>query len=350
MMRRSELKRLLCKLKSWLQTILRVQNLAKAPFILSSTISIMTLYLLYPESYNVTWKGRAYYIFFLWLVSLEVALNWGKIKAKVNALKSKRFLASAIAAFLPIIYVLTVDLFEIDRVIIDSFPKYYGMSFWAENMPLAIEYIVLAALFSLTAALTYGVEGLRHFMLPISLLSAIGLIFLVDNFYPYGEFTPFQILAPATTMLASEILSLMGYKAEVRGQSYGTIVMKVWSDGDEASFGIAWPCSGVESLIIYSVLTALFLKDSLFSRKQKILYFLIGAIITYIVNALRIARIFIIAVEYGVNSPEVRRFHDYYGPLYSVTWIVSYQLIAVITQFLLEKIKSKDDRDEKFYK
>jgi len=336
------LKKLLYKLKSWLQTILQPQNLAKAPFILSSTMSIMTLYFLHPESYNVTWKGRAYYIFFLWLVFLEVVLNWGKIKAKVNALKSKRFLASAIAAFLPIIYILIIDFLGIGKIIIDSFPKYYGMSFWAESMPLAIEYIVLAALFSLTAALTYGVEGLRHFTLSISLLSAIGLIFLVDNFYPYGEFTPFQILAPATTMLASEILSLMGYRAEVKGQSYGAVVMKVWRDGDKASFGIAWPCSGVESLIIYSVVTALFLKDSSFSRKQKILYFLVGAIITYIINALRIAKIFIIAVEYGVTSPEVRRFHDYYGPLCSVTWIAAYQLIMVITQLLLEKMRSKN--------
>ncbi|MBS7606445.1 MAG: exosortase/archaeosortase family protein [Candidatus Bathyarchaeia archaeon] len=334
------MKRLFRKLKSYLQIILQVQNLARSLFALSSTISVMMLYFLYPESYNITWKGRAYYIFFLWLALLENALNWGKINVKIDALKSKRFLASAIVAFLPITYILIVDFFEVDKIIIDSFPKRYGMSIWAESMPLTIEYIILAALFSLTVILAYGKRGLRYLALPISLSWAIGTIFLIDNLYPFGEFTPFQMIVPATSMLASSILSLIGYNTELRGQIYGATTLRVWSNKGEATFGIAWPCSGVEGLILYSVVTALFLRDSKFSQRQKILCFLVGAAITYFINALRIAMIFIIAIEYGVASPEVQRFHGYYGPLFSVMWILAYQLI-IAAQSLWNERRTK---------
>lgn len=320
---------------------MRLSNLMKVLPIISFTASFLTLYFLYPESYEVTWKGRAYYIFFLWLVLLELILNWRRIDIKVHKVKSKHFLMLAAAAFSPIIYVLFASLSGLNAVIIGFFPKHYGMSIWAESMPLTVEYVVLAALFLLMTALAYEISGLRYFMLPISLLWVIGLVFLVDNLYPYGEFTPFQMFVPTTAMLASNILSSMGYKTELIGQSYGITVLRVCSNGNEVSFGIAWPCSGIDSLIIYSVVTALFLEDSVFSRKWKVALFLAGMIITYFINALRIAIIFIIAIEHGISSLEVQRFHSYYGPLYSIIWIIIYQLIIVIAQLLWGR-KPKD--------
>jgi len=43
----------------------------------------------------------------------------------------------------------------------------------------------------------------------------------------------------------------------------------------------------------------------------------------------------------GINGGDVWRFHDYYGSLYSITWIVAYPLIIIAIQTLLIKLKRK---------
>jgi len=331
----------LVKIRSKSQIVKRLPNLIKASLILSFAVALITLYFLYPESYERTWKGRIYYIFFLWLSSLKLALNWENIPIKIQKAMSRRFMALTILAFLPASYVLIANFSGLNILIMNLSPKHYGLDWWSIFMPLTIEYLIFTALSLLMAILAYGVRGLRHFLLPITFLGIVGLIFLTDNLYPFGEFTPFQILVPTTATLASNILNLMGYETELKGQIYKTPVLKVWNEKGEASFGIAWPCSGIDSLIIYSIITMLFLEDSDTPLKYKIAYFLIGAVITYFINALRISEIFIIAINYGVTSLEVQRFHDYYGPLYSIVWIIAYQLMIVGMQSIRRKL-SKD--------
>ena len=169
------------------------------------------------------------------------------------------------------------------------------------------------------------------------MLGIAGSIFLIENLYPFGEFSPFQMLVPTTITLANSLLTLMGYQTELSGQTYKTPVLKVRSERGEASFGIAWPCSGIDSLIIYSSVTILLLENDDSSLKHKVVYFLAGAMVTYFINVLRIVKIFTIAIEFGVTSLEVQRFHDYYGPLYSIAWIIMYQLIIVGSRSLWRK-------------
>ena len=38
----------------------------------------------------------------------------------------------------------------------------------------------------------------------------MGIIYTIDNVFPNGEFTPFQMLVPTTASLASKILNWMG--------------------------------------------------------------------------------------------------------------------------------------------
>lgn len=328
-------------LKVKISRIMRASNLVKIVFVLSFAASFLILYLLYPESYERTWKGRIYYLFFLWLASLELILNWEKINVKVCELKSKRFIILIIAALLPTTYVLVASFSGLNTAIMELSPKHYGLDWWSKFMPLTIEYIVFTTLSLLIVILTYGIEGLRYFALPLSLLGATGSIFLIDNLYPFGEFTPFQMLVPTTVTLANSLLTMMGYQTELSGQTYKTPVLKVRSETGEASFGIAWPCSGIDGLIVYSVITVLFLENNDSSLKRKIAYFLVGAVVTYFINVLRIVEIFVIAVKYGVTSLEVQRFHDYYGPLWSIAWIITYQMVIIGAQFLYRKVSLK---------
>lgn len=334
-------------------TIIQIR-LFKVLFVVSFAISFLILWLLYPSSYEETWKGRAYYLFFLWLASLELYMNWEEIPLKIRDVKSGRLIALFIVASLPTVYVLVANFSGLNMLIMEASPKHYGLDWWSRTMPLTVEYFVFTILSLIMALSAYGIKGLRHFLLPITLMGILGSIYLIDNLYPFGEFTPFQILVPSTAILASNLLTLMGYRVSLGGQSYKTPVLRVWSERGEAAFGIAWPCSGIDSLIIYSVITVLFLKDEDFSWRQKVAYFLIGAVITYLINALRIVRIFMLAVEYGVTSSEVQRFHNYYGPLYSMVWITAYQLIIVGVQFSSKRKMSRrqvrtHNLDEKSY-
>ncbi|HLN44159.1 MAG TPA: hypothetical protein VK209_00460 [Candidatus Sulfotelmatobacter sp.] len=47
---------------------------------------------------------------------------------------------------------------------------------------------------------------MKNSSIPVVLSTLVGVIFLIDNVYPNGEFTPFQFLVPTTTILVSSIL------------------------------------------------------------------------------------------------------------------------------------------------
>jgi thaumarchaeosortase len=325
------------------------QILVKLSPILSFVVPVLILYLLYPNTFEATWKGRTYYLFFLWLASLEIILGWEETQTtKVDRLRSVRTFAFVIALLLPTIYVLIANFLGLNPALVDL-AKQSGMgSWWAECMPLSIEYLVFGVIFAAINLIEYGKEGLVGFAISALLLFAIGALYIIDNFYPYGQLTPLQFLVLPTTILAANVLNLMGYQTIMTittSPELGWLpTLTAWDPKNpltRAGFGIGWPCAGVESLIIYTVTILLFLKKSTIPLKQKIIYFMIGAVITYFINILRIVTIFLIGMNYGVRSAELFRFHDFYGQLYSITWIISYPLIIIGSRVLWGKIRER---------
>jgi thaumarchaeosortase len=321
------------------------QILVKLSPVFSFVVPFLILYLLYPDSFEATWKGRTYYLFFLWLVSLEIILGWEEIQtSKVDKPRSTRTLAFVISLLLPTIYVLIANFLGLNPALVDWAKQSDMGSPWAEFMPLSIEYLVFGVIFAVISLIEYGKEGLGDFSISTLLLFAVGAIYLIDNFYPYGRFTPFQFLVLPTTILAANALNLMGYQTTITittNPKHGWMpYLSAWDPKNpftHAAYGIAWPCAGVESLMIYTVTIFLFLKKSTIPLKQKIIYFVIGAIVTYFINILRIVTIFVIAA----NGGDIGTFHNYYGQLYSITWIISYPLIIIGSRILWRKIRSR---------
>jgi len=293
----------------------------------------------YLNTFEMTWKGRTFYIFFLWLASLEMILTWEKLQpSKFNKLISIRTFAFILALLLPTIYVVTSNYCGLNVAIVDwAWQNKIAQCDW---MPLSTEYIVLAVLFTLIIWLQYGISGLKNISISPVFLATIGIIYTIDNIFQYGSFTPFQFLVPITATLAANVLNLMGYQTQWMGQSHGTPILRAWNSKGSAAFGIAWPCSGIESLLIYTLTILLFLKNVAIPWKHKIIYFVFGAVVTFFINIMRIVTIFAIAIDTGVNSVQTRQFHDYYGQLYSVTWIVLYPLIIVASRALWRKIRT----------
>jgi len=310
-----------------------IQILVKLSPVFSFIVPFLILYLLYPNSFEATWKGRTYYLFFLWLVSLEIILGWEEIQtSKVDKLRSVRAFAFIITLLLPTIYVVAANFYGLNSVI-EEIAEQRNIP-WANVMPLSTEYLVFAVLFTLVILLEYGTNGLRDSISTL-FLGIIGAIYTIDNIYPQGRFTPFQVFVPTTTTLAAKVLDLMGYMTRL-GTSNGMPTLIAWNSQGAWGAKIAWPCAGIESLLIYTVIILLFLKKTAISWKHKTIYFIIGAIVTYLINILRIVTIFTIAI----NGGDYMRFHDYYGQLYSITWIISYPLLIIGSRALWSKIRN----------
>jgi len=316
--------------------------------LLAFAVPLALLYILNPwdpylnlnaqDSFQLMWKGRTFQLFFIWLIALEFILSWETIKSKVSKKNNAILFAVGVASVLPTVYVVLENYFGLNKIIANAALQ-NGVAFY-NSMPLAIEYLVFAGLFCLTVFLYFGKRGLAGFALPAIFLGIVGVLYTIDNVFPYGAFTPFQLLVPTTAMLAAKTLGLMGY-GTVLGTENGMPTLQATGPLGSAKFAIAWPCAGIESLLIFTAVSLLFLQRMPISWKAKTGFFAVGAGITYFINILRIDTIFTIGMQYGVDSNQVQMFHFYYGPLYSIAWIVSYPIIILLSLGLWRKIKSE---------
>jgi len=288
------------------------------------------------DSFQLMWKGRTFQLFFVWLIALELILSWENIKFKISKNKKLEVLFYAIGLLLPSLYVIAENYFGFNSVIA-NWASQSGIAFF-DSMPLAVEYLVFSLFFCLMTFAAFGRKGLKIFVLPVLFVSLVGVLYTIDNVFPYGQFTPFQLLVPTTAMLASGVLGVMGYTT-VSGVENGMPTLQVSGSLGMAKFAIAWPCAGIESLLIFTAVALLFLKRMPFSWKAKLGFFAFGAAITYFINVFRIATLFTIGMQYGATSDQVQMFHFYYGPLYAMAWIVSYPLIVLASHRLWTKTR-----------
>jgi exosortase/archaeosortase family protein len=324
--------------KNFLTTGRIARILVKLLPLFSFIVPVVILYFLDPMVFEKTWKGRIFYIFFLWLVSLETILGWEELEdQKIKKLRSARNVAFIAALFMPTIYVIVANFYGLNGLIADLAGR--SGIFWASIMPLSTEYLVFMMLFLVIILLRYGIRGLKTHSISALFLGVIGMVYTIDNVYPQGSFTPFQMIVPTTARLAANFLNLMGYHTIWRGSYQGAPVLEALDSSGKSSgpTAIAWPCAGVESLLIYAVTILLFLKNSDISWRQRTIYFVIGAAVTYFINILRIVTIFVIAINSGFGA--AMTFHDYYGQLYSITWITSYPLLIIGSRAFWGKIR-----------
>jgi exosortase/archaeosortase family protein len=301
--------------------------------ILAFTLPFIVQCFVYPNSFETTEKDRMFYILFVWLAFLEAILSWEKLQThELGKPRSTRTIAFLLTLLLPTIYII-VSNNGLSSLIISWAGGSSGTS--KDWIPLSIKYIVFPALFFLTVFLEYGKTGLKSFLLSPLFLATVGAIYTIIYMFPYGAFTPFQILVPTTTRFAASVLNMMGFQTQWKGEVESMPVLRASNSEGSATFAIAWSCSGIESLLIYTVTILLFLKNTPIPWKQRVVYFVFGAIVTFFINVFRIVTIFVIALDTG-TYPQL--FHDFYGSLYSIIWIISYPLIIIGSRFLWEEI------------
>lgn len=270
--------------KTWLPLAhMNIQAFAKSflvPF--SFTLPILMLYILDPNSFQLTWKGRFLYLFFIWLFFLEIALVGGKLPKNKLSLKKAPFSLKrkkirdtipkrlkvlarsnkmsfllqrkkihavivaaetffvnvfrmvpilvaivAIAAMaVPTVYVIGTYVFGLRHEVIGlgsllGLPPFgYQESFLTEHWPLSFEYLLFTAFFVASVLLTYGIEGLKRFSVSLFFLGAMGSSYMIDTFYPYGTLIVLQSLVPFSASSAAGVLNWMGYETQLFSYGY----------------------------------------------------------------------------------------------------------------------------------
>jgi len=328
--------------------------------VLSFVPAFLILYSLHGWTFEQTYRGRTFLLIFLWLAFLEFILSWEKLqKSNVTKLRSMRTALFVVALLLPTVYVVVTNYYGINTIISNLAGQYisptykllYFQSYVAQTqeiiaasqVPISFEFLFFAVFFCFMIVLAYGINTLADFPLSITFAGIFGLLFTIDELYP-GNFTPLLIFVPATATLAAKVLTLLGYHTSLSFTTIMPLLTATDQHGQSFSATIDWTCAGVESLLIYTVIILLFLRKTIIAWKYRIIYFAIGAAITYFINTLRIAYLFILAIELGgnTNSPIWQNFHNDYAMLISIGWIVSYPLIIIGSQALWGKIKHRD--------
>jgi len=334
--------------KSWLHTSLLACFVAAIVLLVILDYFNLESIALFNEKgfyFDYTWKGRLFLLFFLWLFVLETSLNWekqSKEDSEIKPISHFKILASFICAILPLIYIISVNFLGLDQTIINLGDTLRG-EYWRAHFgdwqyileaawPLLVEYLVFTVSFLATILLAYGKGGVKKFGITLAFISGVSAVYFLDTIFPYGVFKPFQLLTLPTAACAAILLDILGYSFSLSFSPGADAmpIIRTQAGGRWYSVGIAWPCAGVHSLFLYTLIILLLFKKSNISRFRKTIYFIAGAIGTYSVNILRILVYFRILVNQGLSAAQT--FHDVYAELLFVAWILLYILLIICIQ------------------
>ena len=315
-------------------------------------VPLVILYGLDSGSFNYLWKGRAPYFLFLWLLFLEAALGWKKLKEEQPKFWTKRTVLAAVILILPTVYAAGLNfglhsgIVELGRAV--GVPIINGDTWYlTHSWPFSFEYVLFAGFFVASIWLLHGVRGLKTFSVSAFFVGAVGVFYIIDTFYPNGTFAALQSLVPITTYGVAATLNLLGYTTEILPAGQEGLYLEVSVGGGSPYTAIiAWSCAGSHSLFLYSFMIMLFLRGTSISRTRKIIYVAVGAAGTFFVNILRIVTIYVIGLNSG-DSP-AKLFHEFYGEFFFIAWMFIYLTIVFLfeTRFI-GKIRGTQKRDQK---
>ena len=157
-------------------------------------VPLAWLYFLDASSFESMWKGRTFELFFVWLIGLELILGWENFKeTKLSSLRSLRTILLALIMILPTIYVLASYYLGLNQAITNwslanNLQGGWGFSNATINRILG----VWSFLYSNCVLKRLAKKGLVNYAIPAFFMVMVGAIYIIDNVYPYGQFTLFQ--------------------------------------------------------------------------------------------------------------------------------------------------------------
>lgn len=184
-----------------------------------------------------------------------------------------------------------------------------SFTFWAAHS------VVL--LISITI-LFYGIKSILDFIMPIGFIFTFLVFSMSEDTYIIQEligpyFVSFSVWA------SGGFLNILGYNVATLNDVF------ILPSGVPVRV-LIW-CSGIASVMLFSLLTTFFLIREKIPLFTKISLILIGAIGMLFVNVLRISILIIIAIEYGTSLMEV--FHSHLGDILFIVYTFIFWLLAL---------------------
>lgn len=138
------------------------------------------------------------------------------------------------------------------------------------------------------------------------IVKSFGLWYFIDNY-----------ISPIIATMTTSLLQLMNIKAALNGPL-------IYIDGPTGGVAlyIAWNCIGWQSIVIFSAISYIALKDNEMPKLEKLVTILLGLEGTILVNILRIVLVGLVAVHFGRIQAMI--FHDYFGTLISLSWLLGF--------------------------
>lgn len=326
-------------------------RLIASSFFLPFVLPVLILYLIQPDTFLLAWKGRALYVFFLWLACLEFAFSWKKLSSiSFSESGYLRTFGAAVFLTIPTAYALAISQTGLNTLIIElgkllgvPYGVKYGNWFLEYSWPLSFEYVLFSVCFLASILLMYNKEGVRKLSIALFFLSATAFFYMIDTYFPWGALWMLNLLIPFTANASAGVLTLMGYKAAtqwVTSTTYGAgMVLTAFGNNSTFTAMVFWPSGGVHSIVIYTLTILLFIKGASMSMTRKAIVFVVGALGTFTANVLRIATIYTIGLRIGPGAASY--FHDYYGELFFVSWLIMYLAIIAFGPGIATRISHK---------
>jgi len=186
---------------------------------------------------------------------------------------------------------------------------------WLRGSSVGI--VDLLVIFAGTIVAFYGLRSLRRFWVP----ATYGIILLLG--YQVVNLTPsFVALQDWLAGVMASVLNGLGIASTVSGE----VVSMSTPHGQPILLDVGGPCTGVQGIIAFGMLSTMTLLDLKPSRARLIPIFAIGFARAFLINIVRLLLMFL---TYEFASLDVAvTLHIYVGYIVFIAWVVAFWAIA----------------------
>ncbi|MEM3476364.1 MAG: archaeosortase/exosortase family protein [Candidatus Bathyarchaeia archaeon] len=306
-------------------------------FILLSPL--ITVLIIDFRSFTLGWnEGSGGLIFALFFLIIE----WydARNELKINLTK-KKFFGFLLGVFLFSIYFVAIYKWNLQTFLFN-----YGKNFAVEGgLPSWVwlwDYVVFASSLIISLTALFSIKFLKLIITPIVYSVGSALILLLDVFFPYQSIGFLAGLVPFIMNSVVFLLKLSNVKILNNlfeaGEPPWIYVKKnylnVMSKKGFVILEVNWPCAGIFSLLIYSLIISILMVKLNAPIKRKIVYASLGALGTFFIN---IFRIYLIVLAILYSAVDLKVFHETIGEVLFIIWIITYLLTVIKIEFFISK-------------
>lgn len=207
------------------------------------------------------------------------------------------------------------------------------------------EYIAFSLYLMGVISAIFGLGALRRLCTGPIYGIGMALILFLDALFPYESIGPLHSMALLIVRIVVALAPLAGIKlidvpsiAVPRPSlRYSGNSLWVWGKNGFIILGINWPCVGVLSMLIYSLIIAVLMIKLDAPLRRKLIYAAFGAIGTFAINVLRI---FAIVYYTAFISIDIKIFHELIGEALFLVWVSAFLIIIVAIENRIAKVGS----------